>query len=47
MKNKEELIQLLEKVISIADSNIENENFDFEDFGYVIERFKDELKEVE
>ena len=47
MKKKEELIKLLEKVISIADSNIEYEMFDFEDFSYAIENYKDELEELE
>ena len=47
MENKKELIKLLEKVISIADSNIEYEMFDFEDFSYVIEKYKDELEELE
>ena len=47
MKKKEELIKLLEKVISIADSNIEYEMFDFEDFSYAIEKYKDELEELE
>ena len=47
MKKKEELIKLLEKVISIADSNIEYEMFDFEDFSYTIEKYKDKLEELE
>ena len=47
MKKKEELIKLLEKVISIADSNLSYEMFDFEDFSYVIEKYKDELEELE
>ena len=47
MKKKEELIKLLEKVISIANSNIEYEMFDFEDFSYVIGDYKVELEELE
>jgi hydroxymethylpyrimidine pyrophosphatase-like HAD family hydrolase len=47
MKKKKELIELLEKVISIADSNLKYEMFDFEDFSYVIENYKDELEELE
>ena len=47
MKKKEELIELLKKVISIADSNLKYEMFDFEDFSYVIENYKDELEELE
>ena len=47
MKKKEELIKLLEKVISIADSNLKYEMFDFEDFSYVIEKYKDELVELD
>jgi hypothetical protein len=47
MKKKEELIKLLEKVISIADSNIEYEMFDFEDFSYVSGDYKVELEELE
>ena len=47
MKKKEELIQLLEKVISIANSNLKYEMFDFEDFSYVIGDYKVELEELE
>ena len=47
MKKKEELIKLLEKVISIADSNLKYEMFDFEDFSYVIEKYKDQIEELE
>jgi hypothetical protein len=47
MKKKEELIELLKKVISIANSNLKYEMFDFEDFSYVIENYKDELEELE
>ena len=47
MKKKEELIKLLEKVISIADSNLKYEMFDFEDFSYEIEKYKDQIEELE
>ena len=47
MKKKEELIKLLEKVISIANSNLKYEMFDFEDFSYVIGDYKVELEELE
>ena len=41
-----ELIELLEKVVEISDSNIGNEMFDFEDFGYEIEKYIDQIKEL-
>ena len=47
MKKKEELIKLLEKVISIANLNLKYEMFDFEDFSYVIGDYKVELEELE
>ena len=43
MKNKEKLIELLKQVIEISDENIGNETFDFEDFGFVIEKYVDQL----
>jgi hypothetical protein len=47
MKKKEEMIKLLEQVMEIAYSNLENEFFDFEDFGYSIEKYKEAIEEVE
>lgn len=47
MKKKEELIKLLAKVISIAESNLKCEMFDFEDFSYVIEKYKDQIEKLE
>lgn len=47
MKNKNELIELLEQVKIIAKSNIKYEMFDFEDFGYEIEDYIDQIKEIE
>ena len=47
MKKKKELIDFLEQVIKISNLNIKNEVFDFEDFGYVIEDYLDQIKEIE
>jgi hypothetical protein len=47
MKKKKELIDLLEQVVKISDLNIKNEMFDFEDFGYIIEDYIDQIKELE
>jgi len=47
MKNKEKLIELLKQVIKISDENIGNEMFDFEDFGYEIEKYLDELEDLD
>ena len=47
MKKKEEMIKLLEQVMEIAYSNVKNEFFDFEDFGDLIEKYKEEIEEVE
>jgi len=47
MKKKKELIDLLEQVVKISDLNIKNKMFDFEDFGYIIEDYIDQIKELE
>ena len=47
MKEKKELIDLLEQVIKISNLNIKNEVFDFEDFRYVIEDYLAQIKEIE
>ena len=47
MKKKKELIDLLEQVIKISNLNIKNEEFDFEDFGYIIEDYLEQIKEIE